>query len=146
MKSPTYPYDKKLLASLREQLVAMLGRLKGETDSLAEEVLQPSGQDSGFENPADFGSDAFAEELHVELLEDRATVLQQCQEALDRLDGVGDYEYGLCQPCRKQPRHLCATCPWIPPERLSYVPYARHCVPMQEEFEGEQSKQSTTLS
>jgi RNA polymerase-binding transcription factor DksA len=132
---PRHPYDKKQLELFRERLVTMLRSLRGDTEFLAEEVLQPSGQDSGFENPADFGSDAFSEELQIEVLEDRAAVLQQCQEALDRLDGLGDYQYGLCKPCTKEPQRLCSTCPWIPAERLSYLPYARHCVPVEEELE-----------
>lgn len=134
------PYDKKLLKNLRNQLEATVDRLRGDTESLAEETLQPSGQDSGFENPADFGSDAFTEEFQVERLEDRARLLQECQAALDRLEGLGDYAYGLCRPCVEEPRHLCPTCPWIPPERLRYVPCAHHCVPVQEALEQEQTE------
>jgi len=129
------PYDKELLQGLRNQLVEILERLRSDTETLATEALQPSGQDSGFENPADFGSDAFAEELSIERLEDRARLLQDCEAALDRLNGLGDHEYGLCQQCVEEPQHLCPTCPWIPPERLSYLPCALHCVPVQEALE-----------
>lgn len=129
------PYGKEFLAKLRARLLALIREMRQEYDSMAEEVLQPSGQESGFENPADFGSDVFTEELQAEFLEDRSGMLRDCVQALDRLDGVGDQPFGLCVPCADEPRRLCPTCSWVPPERLEHLPCAPCCAPVQEALE-----------
>ena len=67
------------------------------------------------------------------------------EEALDRIAGNGDWEFGACPLCQeeienakkpgkdgKKPKPAKATDIWIPKARLEYLPWARYCVRHQE--------------
>lgn len=59
-------------------------------------------------------------------------LLRQIAEALDRLD-AGDY--GVCLSCEEQ----------IPAKRLNALPWARYCVPCQEQLADEPYRESIDL-
>lgn len=56
----------------------------------------------------------------------------QVSEALRRLD---DNTYGACEMCMDEPQNLCATCPYIPVDRLRAKPFARMCVQLKIQME-----------
>jgi len=71
---------------------------------------------------ADGGSDALVDTI----------VAWGDEDALERVDGRADLPFGLCADCEEEREHLCPNCPWIPQRRLRYLPWARHCEPVQE--------------
>jgi len=134
---PPSPYDEDLLEDLERRLLWARSRLVHEYDDLSEEALRPADVDSTVDHPADSASDAFEQELSLDLLEDKFTMLHAIEDALARIDGRGEYAYGLCEGCAEEPKKLCATCPWIAEARLKYMPWAKHCVAVQELIEKE---------
>lgn len=109
-------------ARFKELLVRLRGVISGDISELETDAFPPSGERPSVDNPADNGSDAFAQEFSLELLRRDEETLVQIDEALARL-GTG--EYGRCQSCEQ----------WIPRPRLRAVPYASYCVGCQAQAE-----------
>jgi RNA polymerase-binding transcription factor DksA len=63
---------------------------------------------------ADLGTDAFEQELTLNLLGNKRGVLEQIEAALNREDGT----YGQCEACGKA----------IPSARLEAIPYTTLCI------------------
>ncbi len=70
----------------------------------------------------DVGSDSFAQEFSLELLERDENTLAEIMEALERIKGGN---FGRCESCQK----------WIRKERLRAVPHARNCIDCQRTME-----------
>jgi RNA polymerase-binding transcription factor DksA len=70
------------------------------------------------DNPADIGSESFAQEFSLELLQRDEATLTEIDEALERVR-IGTF--GLCEGCAEP----------IPKARLNAVPHARFCVDCQ---------------
>jgi RNA polymerase-binding transcription factor DksA len=82
------------------------------------------------------------------LIENEEETIKLIEEALDRVDGNGEWEFGVCPLCHeeienakkpgkdgKKPKPAKATDIWIPKARLEYLPWARYCVRHQESEE-----------
>jgi len=128
------PTEKKhlrvLLLSLRDKII------RSNAD-LAEEALKGSGQDYKVDHLADFGSDNAEQDVSLSLLEGETALLQAVDLAIRKIDGQEDLPFGLCKQCAEQEGEFDpeSPAPWIPTGRLEIVPYARLCVPHQEEQE-----------
>jgi DnaK suppressor protein len=119
--------------ALRAKLLAMRAALLASSKDLADEALKSSGQDFSVDHMADYGSDNFEQDFSLSLLEGETEILQAIDAAIEKLDGMGDLPYGVCEDCADDEQWDEATpAPWIPVGRLKVVPYATLCVPHQE--------------
>ena len=108
--------------TFRDLLLRLRGVISGDISELETDAFPPMSGRPSVDNPADNGSDAFAQEFSLELLRRDEATLVLINEALERFDAG---EYGRCQSCRE----------WIPRPRLRAVPYTAHCVDCQAEAE-----------
>jgi RNA polymerase-binding transcription factor DksA len=129
------PYSKALLSQLRKRILAARERAEHEVDDLGQLALSPSDSENGLEEPAETGSEEYAQEINLELLDQESSFLRELDAALERLDGEADTPFGLCEACEEEPAHECTTCPWIPQERLRNSPWVRNCAQMQARLE-----------
>lgn len=136
------------LAKYRELLEKQLATLRGDVGSMRDEALRASEQDASIDHLADQGTDNYDQGFMLGLIENEEETIQHIEEALDRLDGQGEWEYGMCVFCseeiaeakkvktaKKTSKKASAKSkpePWIPKERLEYLPWARYCVRHQE--------------
>ncbi len=104
-----------LLSRMRAEIAGDIGDLEADAFSL-------NGDRVSVDNPADIGSDSFAQEFSLELLARDEATLGEIEEALERLK-IGSF--GRCETCDS----------WIPKARLNTVPYARNCVNCQRKLE-----------
>jgi RNA polymerase-binding transcription factor DksA len=138
MTKPT----KQQLAKYREILNRQLAILNGDVGSMRDEALRASEQDNSVDHLADQGTDNYDQGFMLGLIENEEETIQLIQEALERIDGKGDFSFGICPLCaeeaedhnRKQKKGKKVD-PWIPKERLEYLPWARYCVRHQSEQE-----------
>jgi len=108
-------FYKSLLLQLRKEL-------SGDIDDLEADAFSTDGDRLSVDNPADIGSESFAQEFSLELLQRDEATLGEIQEALER---VNNGSFGLCEGCQEA----------IPKARLNAVPYARNCVDCQRKAE-----------
>ena len=138
------------LAKYKSLLEHQLSTLRGDVGSMRDEALRASEQDASVDHLADQGTDNYDQGFMLGLIENEEETIQHIEEALDRLRGKGDWEYGLCPLCaeeadgtaKKAKDQKKATAakkpkvtkddPWIPKVRLEYLPWARYCVRHQE--------------
>jgi DnaK suppressor protein len=108
-KQDTGPY--------RERLLALRARLQGDMAQMAHSALSDSHATANGvpTDPAEQGSDNFAQEMTLSLLGSERTVLDQIESALKRID-LGSF--GTCEECGKA----------LPEARLEAIPYAALCV------------------
>src|SRR5262249_11977992 len=105
----------------RRQLLAFKRRLGADLTALEAEALHATGGEAsgGISNvptqPADLGTDAYEEEIDLSLLENKDQILQEINDALERIEQKG---FGRCEECGQE----------IPPKRLEALPYARYCL------------------
>jgi RNA polymerase-binding transcription factor DksA len=136
--------------------------LKGDVGSMRDEALRASEQDASVDHLADQGTDNYDQGFMLGLIENEEETIQLIEEALDRIDGKGEWAFGLCPLCeeegnpeppktakvvkgkavkkaapppKKAPAAAKKIDPWIPKARLEYVPWARYCVRHQSEEE-----------
>lgn len=114
------PLTKRELEEFRRQLEAERDRLSAELDAMEEhlpEVEQVSVDASGGydEDLADVASDTFEREKGIAIENSVQDLLQQVEEALERID---QGTFGVCEACGSP----------IHPERLRALPYARLCI------------------
>lgn len=149
------------LAKYRNLLRHNLAILRGDVGSMRDEALRASEQDASVDHLADQGSDNYDQGFMLGLIENEEETIQQIEEALERIEGRGDWQFGLCPICdeqsgdRTKPAKAVAKGvkakttkakpvkkpvgkkidPWIPKARLEYIPWARYCVRHQSEEE-----------
>jgi DnaK suppressor protein len=97
------------------QLVHLRARLLGDVSQMADTALQGSNVVRMPSDMADVGTDAFEQELTLDLLGNEKKVLEQIDAALKRIE---DGSYGKCDECGKN----------IAKARLEAIPYAALCV------------------
>jgi DnaK suppressor protein len=118
--------SKKLNAKDLETYKALLLQLQrevsGDIHSLENDAFATDGDRLSVDNPADIGSESFAQEFSLELLQRDEATLGEIQEALGRVDAG---TFGLCEGCDEP----------IPKARLNAVPHARFCVACQRKSE-----------
>ncbi len=104
----------------KEMLSALLHRLRGDVQNMADAALNKTSESSGDlstmpSHMADVGADNYEQGLTLTLMEAEEVVLEQVQAALERISkGV----YGLCVECEGK----------IPKTRLKALPYTPYCV------------------
>jgi len=106
------------------------------------EALRASEQDNSVDHLADQGSDNHDQAFMLGLIENEEETIGLIQDALDRIDGKGDYAFGECPMCVEAAGLASAKARkgkkievWIPKARLEYLPWARYCVQHQEDME-----------
>ncbi len=102
---------KALLQGLRNEL-------SGDIDRLEEDALGHDGERVSMDNLADIGSDSFAQEFSLELLQRDEATLSEITDALHRVE---EGTFGQCESCAQQ----------LGKARLSAMPYARLCIECQ---------------
>jgi RNA polymerase-binding transcription factor DksA len=148
MSKPT----KTELTKYRALLERQLASLRGDVGSMRDEALRASDQEASVDNLADQGTDNYDQGFMLGLIENEEETIQLIEEALDRIDGKGDWEFGVCPLCLEEAENAkkkdaakkdsgkkpSAKKPaakidaWIPKPRLEYLPWARYCVRHQE--------------
>ena len=133
------------LGRYKSLLLKNLAVLRGDVGSMRDEALRASDQDTSVDHLADQGTDNYDQSFLLGLIENEEETIQLIEAALERIEGRGDYVFGLCPDCseevdgqkaktaKKAPAKKAE--PWIPKERLEYIPWARYCVRHQEELE-----------
>ncbi|PID53196.1 MAG: hypothetical protein CSB46_09515 [Micrococcales bacterium] len=111
------PWTDAELAGIRQQLAADIEALNAEITQAAEHLDQlevgPAGT-SG-DDPVDSGARAYDRENELSLVRNARQMIQQCEEAVARLD---DGSYGTCASCGEP----------IPKLRLQAFPRASLCI------------------
>ena len=148
MPKPTKTELTKYKGLLEHQLAS----LRGDVGSMRDEALRASEQDASVDHLADQGTDNYDQGFMLGLIENEEETIQHIEEALERLHGRGDWEFGMCPLCAeeaepKKPKETKKAAPtaaakkakpaakidpWIPKVRLEYLPWARYCVRHQE--------------
>lgn len=138
MSKPT----KAELAKYKSILQSQLASLRGDVGSMRDEALRASDQDASVDHLADQGTDNYDQGFMLGLIENEEETIKLIEEALDRIAGHGDWDFGVCPICteelegaKKTPvkkTKAKATEAWIPKARLEYLPWARYCVRHQE--------------
>lgn len=133
------------LKKYRSLLVQKLLELGGDVGSLKDEALRAAEQDSSVDHLADQGTDNWDQTFMLNVIENEEETITAIEEALERLDGSGEWLYGACPMCMeaaeidaeamakrgaKVPEEV-----WIPKPRLEYIPWARYCVQHQSDVE-----------
>src|SRR5262245_20012928 len=145
------------LTKYRALLEHQLASLRGDVGSMRDEALRASEQDASVDHLADQGTDNYDQGFMLGLIENEEETIQHIEEALERLHGRGDWEFGICPLCAeeaepkkpkdgkkaapiaaskvaaaKKAKPVAKIDPWIPKVRLEYLPWARYCVRHQE--------------
>ncbi len=129
------------LSKYKKLLEHHLASLRGDVGSMKDEALRASEQDSSVDHLADQGTDNYDQGFLLGLIENEEETIQLIEEALDRIDGKGDYPFGMCKMCADEAEEAKANKskkkidPWIPKARLEYLPWARYCVEHQQQVE-----------
>ena len=110
------------LERYRAVLLHMRKEVAGDIGGLEKDAFENDGERASLDNPADLGSDRFAQEFSLELLARDEKTLGEIDAALDRLDAG---TFGRCEACEAN----------LPKLRLNAVPHARNCVDCQRELE-----------
>ena len=142
MPKPTKTELKKYQDILKLQLAT----LKGDVGSMRDEALRASDQDASVDHLADQGTDNYDQGFMLSLIENEEETIKLIEEALDRIDGDGDWPFGACPMCLEEAEEAKASKvarkkttkkadAWIPKARLEYLPWARYCVRHQESEE-----------
>ena len=106
------------LKRYREHLLALRRELTGDINHLEADAFLNDGERASADNPADNGSDSFAQEFSLELLQRDGQTLALVEEALVRIeDGI----FGKCEACEN----------WITKARLDAIPFAKNCIACQ---------------
>jgi len=126
----------------RDLLLQYLSVLNGDVGAMRTEALRASEQDTSVDHLADQGTDNYDQGFLLGRVESGEESIKNIEEALERMDGGGDFPYGACVRCLEAVEREKAAGkkgkkidPWIPKERLEYIPWARLCVAHQEEQE-----------
>lgn len=98
-------------------ILDLRARLRGEVTQMADGALEtPLPESNGdLSSAADLGSDNFEREFTLSLVESKDEILEQMDEALER---IATGTFGVCEGCETK----------IPRARLNAIPYATHCV------------------
>jgi DnaK suppressor protein len=110
------------LDAYRQLLTQLRREVSGDISDLEADAFSTDGDRLSVDNPADIGSESFAQEFSLELLQRDEATLAEIDEALDRVQAG---TFGLCESCEEP----------IPKARLNAVPHARFCVECQRKSE-----------
>lgn len=114
----------------KKRLLFLRGKVSGNVDSMGNEALKQSRQDSSGDlsnvpiHLADIGTDNFDRDLTIELIENAEEGLRSIDLALEKIE---NNTYGRCDACGKM----------ITKARLYAIPFAKHCIGCQRDEEVE---------
>jgi len=138
MSKPT----KAELAKYKSILQSQLSSLRGDVGSMRDEALRASDQDASVDHLADQGTDNYDQGFMLGLIENEEETIKLIEEALERIEGRGDWDFGTCPLCAEEVENAKKAVAkktkaktleaWIPKARLEYLPWARYCVRHQE--------------
>jgi RNA polymerase-binding transcription factor DksA len=94
--------NKQQLLKYRTRLQQYLANLTGDVGSMRDEALRASEQDSSVDHLADQGTDNYDQGFLLGLIENDEGTISLIEEAIARIDGKGEYEFGLCPMCVEQ--------------------------------------------
>ena len=120
----------KELERFRKLLLELKRKLTSNIDQLQNDALKSAGErvdelsDIPAEHMAERGSDNFARDLMIRILEDSDAELCDINLALEKIEGD---TYGLCEQCERKISH----------KRLSALPFARLCISCKQAEEGQ---------
>jgi RNA polymerase-binding transcription factor DksA len=120
------------LEKYRDKLLALRDRLDTDVAQLSSEALRQTGGEAAGSlsntplHLADLGSDTFAENVTLGILEKERQALQEVGDALAR---ITQGTFGRCESCHGG----------ITRERLQALPYARFCVNCAQKVEEDQA-------
>ena len=100
----------------------MRRELAGDMIHLEADAFANDGERASSDSPADVGSDSFAQEFSLELLQRDGRTLALVEAALERLD---QGSFGRCRACEG----------WIIKARLTAIPFAENCIDCQRQAE-----------
>jgi len=109
------------LKAFRTMLLELRGRLAENVNHMQTEALQEGAgtrselSDVPLEHLADRGTDNFARDMMINILQNSEAEICDIDLALDKIDGG---TYGTCEACGKN----------IPKGRLKALPFARLCI------------------
>ena len=105
------------LALYKSRILALRSRLRGEVIQMADDALEtPLTESNGdLASAADLGTDNFEREFTLSLVEGKDEMLDQIDDALER---IAEGTFGICEACETK----------IPRPRLDAIPYASRCV------------------
>ena len=127
-KPKLQPRDKRILALLLEERQRYEAQMNFHNEEALHFAKGSASEISGRSNHiADCSSDNIRHEMHLSLMTSEGDIIEQIDEAIDRLEN-GDY--GNCQDCE------CV----INPARLEALPHARLCVKCKELREANDGK------
>jgi len=110
-----------MLLELRQRLATHVGHMQ--TEALHEAAGAAAElSDTPLEHLADRGSDNFARDLMISILQNSEAEICDIDAALERIDAG---TYGICEGCNKK----------IPNSRLKALPFARLCIECKEKEE-----------
>lgn len=112
------------LETFRGILERMRAALSGDINKLEADAFSVDGRRPAQDSLADSGSDSFAQEFSLELLQHDEESLGRVTEALERIEGGS---FGRCEGCES----------WIARERLKAMPHASHCIECQRALEAD---------
>jgi DnaK suppressor protein len=105
----------------KEMLLKLRARLRGDVNAMADAALNKTRSEASGDlssmpiHMADMATDNFEQEFTLSLMETEESVLEQIENALERIE---DGTYGVCLECEGK----------ILKTRLNAIPYAAHCV------------------
>src|SRR5208282_1948364 len=99
----------------RNTLLLLRARLLGDMNQMEDTALKDVNAVRMPSDMADIGTDAFEQEITLDLLGNKTEVLEQIEAALGRIE---DGSYGRCEECGKS----------ISKARLDAIPFAALCV------------------
>lgn len=104
----------------KKVLIGLRSRLRGDVSALADAALGSTAAAQGElsslpSHMADLGSDTFEQDNTLRLMDNEEVVLEQIEQALERIEGG---TYGTCIECEGR----------IPKMRLNAIPYTPLCI------------------
>lgn len=114
------------LAELRQRLLTLQSRLRGDVAQLTDEALETGSGNGDSKSPthlAELGSQTWEQDFALRVVESDQEVLDEITAAIKRIDHG---TYGCCEMCLEEGKTPAKST--IPKGRLQALPYARNCV------------------
>ncbi|MBI5852481.1 MAG: hypothetical protein HZB39_15825 [Planctomycetes bacterium] len=90
------------LTKFRRLLEGHLSALRGDVGSMRDEALRASEQDNSVDHLADQGTDNYDQGFLLGLIENEEETIQLIVDAIDRIDGKGEWPFGACPRCLEE--------------------------------------------
>lgn len=122
-KSRTVMIKSNEMDQFRSLLLNLQARLRGDVQDLTREALDNGQESKTPTHMAELGTETYEQEFSLRMMESEQDILNEIQQALNRIDKG---TFGLCQKCVEAGKTPAKSV--IPKLRLKVIPYARNCV------------------